>query len=151
MPPDLTPETRPLAAHPPRSCEDADIRSPPPPPGTADHTSSNNGGGLQRALENPASSTPLSDSSRTGQVCSEAGAKVGVGIRSAASSAPQVVNTYHLTPELRDTFASVGATNSAYSFREVFIHPSWPTLYFINQKLGCLFLHLLMGIVALNS
>lgn len=133
MPPDLSQAARPLAALPPRSCEDADTRSPPPSPGTADHTSGSNGGGLQPAQKSPASSTSPSDNSRAGQVGSGAGAEAGVETRGTASSVPPVVNTYHLTPELRVTFASVGATDSAYSFREVFISLSWAAPYFIRS------------------
>lgn len=114
MPPDLSQTARPLAASPHKSCEDADTRSPPPSPGTADHASISNGGGLQPALESPTSS-------RTGQVGSETGAEAGVGTKGTNSSVPPVVNTYRLTPKLRYAFASVGATDSAYSFREVLL------------------------------
>lgn len=119
MPPDLTPETRPLAENPIRSCED-DTRSPPPLPGTADHSSSSTtGGGLQLAQESPAATPSPANTWRVGHVCCRAGIEAGMGTRGAAPSAPPVVNTYHLSPQLKAAFASVGATDSAYSFREV--------------------------------
>ncbi|XP_063883479.1 E3 ubiquitin-protein ligase Mdm2-like isoform X1 [Scylla paramamosain] len=120
MPPDLTPETRPLAENPLRSCED-DTRSPPPLPGTADHSSSSNGGGLQLPQESPASTPSPSNTWRVGQVGCGTGTEAGVGTRGAAPSASPVVNTYRLSPELRAAFVSVGATDSAYSFREVLL------------------------------
>ena len=122
MPPDLTPETRPLAENTTRSCED-DTRSPPPPPGTAGHSSSCNGGGLHLAQESPASTSP-SNTWRVGQVCYGTRTEVGVRTERAAPSAPPVVNTYYLSPQLKAAFVSVGATDRAYSFREVFISPS---------------------------
>lgn len=144
MPPDLTPETRPLAENPIRSCED-DTRSPPPLPGTADHSSSSTtGGGLQLAQESPAATPSPANTWRVGHVCCRAGIEAGMGTRGAAPSAPPVVNTYHLSPQLKAAFASVGATDSAYSFREVFISPCWATPYIISQDPWYLFL-LLVG------
>lgn len=120
MPPDLTQAARPLAAPPHRSCEDAAPCSPPPTPDTAEHNSSSTGGGLQPAQETPSSTNP-SGSGREGQVGSGAGARTCVEPGGQTPSVPQVVNMYRLCPKLRDAFAPVGATNSAYSFREVFI------------------------------
>ncbi|MPC10964.1 E3 ubiquitin-protein ligase Mdm2 [Portunus trituberculatus] len=125
MPPDLTPETRPLAENPTRSCED-DTRSPPPPPGTADHSSSSNGGGLQLAQESPASTASLPNTRRVGQVCYETRTEAGEGTEGAAPSASSVVNTYYLSPQLKAAFVSVGATDRAYSFKEniIKVHPA---------------------------
>lgn len=121
MPSDLTQAVRPLAALPHRSCEDAATCSPPPPYVTAELNSSSTGGGLQTSLETFAPATHPSNSSREGQVGSGAGARTGVETRGQTMSVPQVVNMYRLCPKLRDAFAPVGATDSAYSFREVCI------------------------------
>lgn len=121
MPSDLTQAARPLAAIPHRSCEDAATCSPPPPSGMAEHNSCSTGGGLQSALETYAPATQSTNSSREGQVGSGAGARTGVETRGQTTSVPQVVNMYRLCPKLRDAFAPVGATDSAYSFREVCI------------------------------
>lgn len=121
MPPDLTQAARPVAALPQRSCEDGATCSPPPPPGTAEHNSRSTGGGLQPAQETPSSSTHPSNSSREGQVGSGVGARTGVEIGGQTTSVPQVINMYRLCPKLRDAFAPVGATDSAYSFKEVVI------------------------------
>lgn len=121
MPSDLTQAVRPLAALPHRSCEDAATCSPPPPYVTAELNSSSTGGGLQTSLETFAPATHPSNSSREGQVGSGAGARTGVETRGQTMSVPQVVNMYRLCPKLRDAFAPVGATDSAYSFREVVV------------------------------
>lgn len=118
MPSELTQAARPLAALPHRSCEDAATCNPPPPHVTAEFNSSSTGGGLQTSLETFA---PASNNSREGQVGSGAGARTGVETRGQTMSVPQVVNMYRLRPKLRDAFAPVGATDSAYSFREVCI------------------------------
>ncbi|KAG0710515.1 hypothetical protein GWK47_022657 [Chionoecetes opilio] len=87
---------------------------------TANHTSSSKDGGLQPALGTPAT-TPSSNSCREARVGSGAGGEAGVGTGGAAPSATPVVNTYRLSLGLRAAFASIGATDSAYSFREVLL------------------------------
>lgn len=119
MPPDLAQAARPLTAvhH-----EDAATCSPPPTPDTAERNSSSTGGGLQPSQETSASSAHPSNCSREGQMGSGAGARSDVET-GGQTIVPQVVNKYRLCPKLRDAFAPVGATDNAYSFKEVFITP----------------------------
>lgn len=129
---DLSETTRQLL--PARGGEDADTHSPPPVSGTAANINSStiNSGGLQATPQSTTtSSTSPPNCCREEQVKSGLGSMAGVVNRGVC--ARPVPNTYRLTPHLRDAFASVGATDRVYLFREVMI-PIWEPPCLIIQK-----------------
>ncbi|XP_042240104.1 E3 ubiquitin-protein ligase Mdm2-like isoform X2 [Homarus americanus] len=133
MPPDLSEAARSLAVLPPQSCGEVLSASPPSRPST-EYISSSNGivdVGLQ-SQEYQSSPRPVAENFTCyngGQshqphsqvVGSEAG-NGGGGCNDTGARKPilsSFINMYHLTPALRATFASVGATDRNYLFREV--------------------------------
>lgn len=121
MQPDLSEAARSLDALPTQSCWEAshnagiaggDLRSQEhnsTPRPVAENLASNNGNGGQ--FHQPHSQVVGSEAGESGRGCSGRGTEAQIPTHS--------INMYYLIPALRATFASVGATNRAYTFREV--------------------------------
>lgn len=121
MPPDLSEAARPVDALPTQSCRETNSStgvvggvlqnqehcSTPRP--VAENLACNNDSGGQIQL--PHSQVVGSEARNCGEGCN------GRGVETQISSPSG--NMYHLIPALRATFASVGATDRAYSFREI--------------------------------
>ncbi|XP_053632877.1 E3 ubiquitin-protein ligase Mdm2 isoform X2 [Cherax quadricarinatus] len=132
MPPDLSEAARPLDVLPPQSCGETISSSPP-----TECTSSSNGttgAGLQSQYyfsHGPVAENFASSNGSVGQFQQPpsqiVGSEVGKGGRECNGKGAETqvsspfINMYHLTPALRATFASVGATDRAYQFKEVLL------------------------------
>ncbi|XP_045584368.1 E3 ubiquitin-protein ligase Mdm2 isoform X2 [Procambarus clarkii] len=134
MAPDLSEAARSLAVLPLQSCGEVASSSPPSSPSTLCISSGISGGGLQ-SQENHLSPRPVAENiaSRNGAdrqfhqppnqvVGSEAGrGGSGCNENGAETQNSTFINMYYLSPALRATFASVGATAKPYNFKEILL------------------------------
>lgn len=134
MAPDLSEAARSLAVLPLQSCGEVASSSPPSNPSTLCISSGISGGGLQsqenhlsprpvaeniasengadRQFHQPPSQVVGSEAGKGGRGCNENGAEM---------QNSTFINMYYLTPALRATFASVGATAKSYAFKEILL------------------------------
>lgn len=134
MPPDLSEAERPLAVFPPESSRETTCDNPPPRL-AAECITSSIGTGVPREehhpLPRPAAESADSNTGKGGggqvhqpQGCG-GGSKVGEGASGFTNQGGETqvtssnVPLYRLSPALRATFTSVGATDKPYPFREV--------------------------------
>lgn len=136
MPPDLSEAERPLAVFPPESSRETTCDNPPPRL-AAESITSSIGKGVPREehhpLPRPAAESADSNTGKGGggqvhqpQGC-DGGSKVGDGVSGLTNQGGEAqvtsssVPLYRLSPALRATFASVGATDKAYPFKEILL------------------------------